>query len=92
MAAATQNGEYFVFREPDYLVTMLDTAVMCGAAARSLLSIDGMAVQGDVAVMSGTWDIASPAFGAGPYPFTGTLLHDGSAWRFASFCAGGATN
>ncbi len=92
MAAATQNGEYFVFREPDYLVTMLDTAVMWGAAARSLLTIDGMAVQGDVAVMSGTWDIASPAFGAGPYPFTGTLLHDGSAWRFASFCAGGATN
>lgn len=91
MAAATHNGEYFVFSEPDYLITMLDTAVIWGSAARSVMTIDSMAAQGDVAVISGTWDIASPAFGAGPYPFTGTLVHDGDAWRFASFCAGGAT-
>jgi len=87
-ATATLNGEYLVFDDLEYLVTMLNTGVLWGPAQTSVMSIDRIDVSGNVAALMGKWDIASMAFGAGAYAFTATYIDPGDGWKLASLCAG----
>ena len=88
LASATLNGEYFVFDRPEYLLTMMNTAVVWGKAARSIMTFASVNVGEAVASITGTWDIASFAFGAGKFPFAGTLVRENGTWRFAGFAMG----
>jgi len=88
VAAATLNGEYFVFDNPEYLITMLDTAILMGKAPVSKMSIQRIAVSGGMAVLSGRWDIASLPFGVAAHTFTAAFYHTNDGWRLVSFCMG----
>lgn len=88
VAASTLHGEYFVFDNPEYLITMLNTAVIFGRAPISSMTFQETAVAGDVAVLSGRWDIASLPLGIAAYRFTATCRRTPDGWRLASFCMG----
>jgi hypothetical protein len=88
LAVSTANGEYFVFDTPDYLRTMLDTAVMWGKAIRSAMSFEAVHVDANTAMLYGEWDLASLSLGAGRNPFTATLLRGPEGWRFVSLTFG----
>lgn len=88
VAAATRNGEYFVFSEPEYLLTMLNTAVLWGPAQESAIEINTVRVHGDIAFAVGRWNISSLAFGNAPYAITASFVRSGTEWKIASMCAG----
>jgi len=88
VAAATRNGEYFVFSEPEYLLTMLNTAVLWGPAKESAMEITTVRVHGDIAFAAGRWNISSLAFGTAPYAITASFIRSGAEWKIASMCAG----
>ena len=86
-AAATVQGEYFVFRDPSQLVTMFDTAVIWGGAKRSELEIVSWYARGGVVTLRGQWNISSMPFGEAVYGFTGTYLREADGWKCATLCA-----
>lgn len=88
MATATLNGEYFVFDKPQYLITMMNTAVVWGPAQGSVMTLDDVTVSGCVALVTGRWDIASLAFGFGEYGIAAVLVEVDGVWRIAALCAG----
>lgn len=88
LAAATKNGEYFVFDKPEYLLTMMNTAVVWGKAARSIMNFSSVSMGEKTATIVGEWDIASFAFGAAKFPFAATLIRKDGEWRFAGFAMG----
>jgi len=88
VAAATLNGEYFVFDNPEYLITMLDTAVLLGKAPVSKMTFQEPAISDGMAVLSGRWDIVALPFGIAAYPFTAAFCRTRDGWRLASFCMG----
>jgi len=88
MATATRNGEYMVFTRADYLVTMLKTVLMWGSAGNTPVMLDRAALDSDLAMASGTWDISSLAFGMGRYTISATLIHTLDGWKLASLCVG----
>lgn len=87
-AANTTNGEYFLFTEPEYLITMINTAVTWGPAQKSEMLAEEIEVLGDTAVVAGTWNLASLAFGSAPYAFSATLHRVNGAWKLASIVCG----
>lgn len=86
-SAATVNGEYLVCREAENLVTMMDTAVMWGGAARSDMAFDHVCVTDRVAMLSGRWTLTTLTFGAAPYVINATCVREGDDWKFASLTA-----
>lgn len=88
VAAATKNGEYFTFDRFEYLVAMLNTAVLWGPAARSSITMDEYMAGSGIAAVRGTWKLSSLAFGIGNYPFTATLIQDDRRWKLAALCIG----
>ncbi len=90
VAAATMNGEYFTFDRFDYLVTMLNTAVLWGPAAKSVMKIEECPLQQDVAAVRGVWKFSSLAFGIGDFPFTASLVQEQNEWKLAALCIGPA--
>ncbi|MBX7259057.1 MAG: hypothetical protein K1Y02_22025, partial [Candidatus Hydrogenedentes bacterium] len=87
-ASNTANGEYFVFTEPEYLITMINTAVTWGAAQKSEMQVEEFEALGDTAVVAGTWKLASLAFGNAPYVFSATLHKVDGTWKLASMICG----
>ncbi len=88
MASATLNGEYFVFDDPQYLITMMNTAVLWGPAQASAMTFDQVIVSGPLALVIGRWDIASLAFGFGEYGIAAALIEVDGVWRIVAMCAG----
>ncbi|HPO16998.1 MAG TPA: hypothetical protein PLI09_26405 [Candidatus Hydrogenedentes bacterium] len=88
VAAATRNGEYFTFDRFEYLVAMLNTAVLWGPAARSSITMEEYAVRPGIAAVRGTWKLSSLAFGIGNYPFIASLVQEGEGWKLAALCIG----
>ena len=87
MASATLNGEYFVFDDPQYLITMMDTAVLWGPAQHSAMTFDQVIVSGPLVLLIGRWDIASLAFGFGEYGIAAALIEVDGVWRIIAMCA-----
>jgi hypothetical protein len=87
-AANTVNGEYFLFTEPECLITMINTAVTWGPAQKSEMRVEEIEVLGDTAIVAGTWDLASLAFGSAPYAFSATLHNVDGTWKLASMICG----
>ncbi|MCP4642233.1 MAG: hypothetical protein GY851_17445 [bacterium] len=85
--ATTPNGEDFLFERGDYLITMLNTAMLWGPAAKSVLKPDKAFTGDGVVTFFGTWELASFAFGPGPYAFSATLIQEEGGWRVASLTA-----
>jgi hypothetical protein len=88
IAASTLNGEYFMFTNPEYLVAMMNTAVLWGPAKKSVMSFQKVEIHGGLAVVTGQWEVASLAFGVAPYAVTATLLDTDDGWKLASLCVG----
>ena len=88
VAANTLNGEYLLFDDPECLISMLDTAVMFGPAATSVMMFSKVEVSGDVAMILGNWNIVSLTFGAAPYAIMATLISTEDGWKIASMCTG----
>jgi hypothetical protein len=86
VAAATLNGEYFVFDDPEYMITMMNTAVLWGPAKKSALTLSNLTVTGNLATVTGRWDLDSLAFGSGPYAVVAALTRTGGEWKLISFC------
>lgn len=86
LTSATLNGEYFVFTDPEHLITMMNTVVMWGAAKKSELRLDNITIFGDTAAVSGRWDIDFLAFGSGPYAVSTNLAKEEGVWRMISLC------
>jgi hypothetical protein len=85
--AATLNGEYFMFANPIYLITMMNTAVLWGPAATSKMDLSRVVISGNVATLLGQWEVSSLAFGTAPYAITATLFEENGEWRIATLCA-----
>ncbi len=88
MASATLNGEYFVFDDPQYLITMMNTAVLWGPAQASAMTLDHVIVNGPLALVVGRWNIASLAFAFGEYGIAAALIEVDGVWRIVTICAG----
>ncbi len=88
VAASTLNGEYFVFDDPEYLITMLNTAIIFGKAPISTMKVQETAIASDTAVLAGRWDIASLPLGIAAYKFTASFHRTTEGWRLVTFCMG----
>lgn len=88
VATCTLNGEYFVFDDPEYLITMMKTAMLFGKAPISTMTVQNASIANDMAAVTGRWDIASPPLGIGAYKFSALLHLTNDGWRLASFCMG----
>jgi len=87
LMTCTPNGEYFVFEEPEQLISMMNTAVMWGKAQKSILTFSSALVDGNVGTLYGKWDIASMSLGMADFGITATLVKNGGAWKIVSVCA-----
>lgn len=88
VAAHTPDGQSWFFTYPEYLITMLGSALAMGAAERSqMLDLDAR-VSGQIATVTGNWLIEVPIFGSMVWHLAATLVQPEDRWLLVSLCAG----
>lgn len=88
VAAHTPDGQSWFFTYPEYLVTMLGSALAMGAAERSqMLDLDAR-MSGQVATVTGHWLVDVPIFGSMVWQLAATLVRPADRWLLVSLCAG----
>jgi len=88
VAAYTPDGQAWFFTYPEYLTTMLGSALAMGSADRSSMGDMSISVSGSVASVVGRWSVDIPMFGSMEMGLTGTLVKDGGKWMVVSLCGG----
>ena len=88
VTANTLNGEYFHFDRPEYLIGMMNTAVVWGVAPVSGITARNIRVSGNVAVIQARWDIASMVLGFAPFTLAGTLEREPGGWKVTAMTFG----
>ena len=88
VAAHTPDGQSWFFTYPEYLTTMLGSALAMGSAERSqMLDLDAR-VSGQVATVTGHWLVDVPIFGSMVWQLAATLVRPEERWLLVSLCAG----
>lgn len=88
VAAYTPDGQAWFFTYPEYLTTMLATALSMGSAERSaMLDLDTV-VSGPVASTIGKWSVDIPTVGQMTMGMTGSLVNEDGRWLMVSLCGG----
>jgi hypothetical protein len=88
VTANTLNGEYFHFDRPEYLIGMMNTAVVWGVAPVSKILIRNVHISGNIAVVEARWDIASMPLGMAPFTLSGTLEREHNGWKITAMTFG----
>ncbi|NSW57168.1 MAG: hypothetical protein HPY44_14235 [Armatimonadetes bacterium] len=88
VGAYTPDGQAWFFTYPEYLTTMLATALSMGSAERSaMLDLDTV-VSGPVASTIGKWSVDIPMFGHMTMGMTGSFVNEDGRWLMVSLCGG----
>jgi len=87
-AAYTPDGQAWFFTYPEYLTTMLSSALAMGSADRSMMVNLDVSTSGPVATVVGQWDVDIPMLGSMRMGLTCALVKEQDRWMMVSLCGG----
>ncbi len=88
VAAYTPDGQAWYFAYPEYLTTMLASALAMGSAEQSnMLDLD-VRVSGPVATALGKWFVEIPMFGSATLGLSTILVQEDGKWMLVALSGG----